>query len=128
MLLPLGFFVIPFGVYPLLVDRRLRRVGIAAESVCTGASWSEGRVSEYFRFTTLDGQRVSYRSPLSDGRIAHDDEVVEIVYDPKMPHRRARTSIELSRKSPARRDLGCGVLLLLGMNLLISPFVILFLL
>ncbi|MCA6095141.1 hypothetical protein LE181_23600 [Streptomyces sp. SCA3-4] len=83
-------------------------------------------MSEYFHFMTLEGERVSYRSPLADGRISSDDEEVRIVYDPKSPHRRARTEIELGKKSPARRDLGCGILLLVGMNVMILPFVILF--
>ncbi|MEX2985343.1 hypothetical protein [Streptomyces sp. C36] len=126
VLLPTAIFVIPFGAYPLLVDRRLRKAGVAVTSVCTDASWSEGRVSEEFHFTTLDGLGAFYRSPLADGRMCRDGERVGIVYDPRAPHRRARTEIELSRKSPARRDLGCGLLLLLLLHVLMLPFVILF--
>ncbi|MFK0175269.1 hypothetical protein ACIQVR_04785 [Streptomyces xanthochromogenes] len=127
MFLPIAIYVFPFGIYPLLVERRLRKSGISVPAVCTGASWDEGRVTEFFKFKTLDGYRSSYRSPLADGRISHDGEEVSIIYDPKAPHARARTEIELfGGKSQARRDLRGGIIVLIVMNVMIAPFAVLY--
>ncbi|MEU1117648.1 MULTISPECIES: DUF3592 domain-containing protein [unclassified Streptomyces] len=128
ILLPTVIYVIPFGVYPLLVERRLRRKGVTVPATCTGASWDEGRVLEFFSFTTVAGNRSSYRSPLADGRISHDGEEVRIIYDPKAPHGRAHTEMELfGGRSQAPRDLWRGIMLLAVVNVMILPFAVLYL-
>ncbi|GAA2469685.1 hypothetical protein GCM10010388_72770 [Streptomyces mauvecolor] len=125
--LALAVFVIPFVVYPFLVERRLRRAGISVPAVCTGASWSEGRVSEYFKFKTLDGYRASYKSPLADGRISSDGAEVLIIYDPKAPHGRARTEMELfGGRSQLRGDVRFGILLMVTLHVMLLPFIVLF--
>ncbi|MFF4409075.1 DUF3592 domain-containing protein [Streptomyces sp. NPDC001262] len=109
----LGALVLPFGVRPLLVDRRLRSAGVTVRARCTGVNYrSEGRISEAFSFRTLDGRNLTYNTPLRDGRIADTGEVLEIVYDPRSPARRARTARELSEKSPARFNLWGGIALI----------------
>ncbi|WP_411292709.1 DUF3592 domain-containing protein [Streptomyces sp. SDr-06] len=128
MLLPTAIYVIPFGVRPLLTERRLRKSGVTVPAVCTGASYDEGRVAEFFKFTTLDGNRTSYRSPLADGRMSYDGEEVRIIYDPRAPHSRARTEMELfGGRSQARGDLRNGFLLLLAINVMVLPFGVLYL-
>ncbi|MEV0281404.1 DUF3592 domain-containing protein [Streptomyces sp. NPDC050610] len=109
-----GGLLIPFGVYPLLVDRRLRSNGVTVKAQCIRGSWSEDRVRETFRFRTLAGRAHSYRSPLRDGRIASDGETVDIVYDPRKP-RRARTVREL--ESPERFFLWGGLALVVILQL-----------
>lgn len=111
-----GVLIYPFGLRPLLVDRRLRSAGVTVEATCLRASWSEDRVSEYFEFTTQEGRAVTYKSPLRGGRLARDGDVLDIVYDPKRV-RRARTARELARKSPAWRNLWGGVVLIALMQL-----------
>ncbi|MFE9373704.1 hypothetical protein ACFYM2_28565 [Streptomyces sp. NPDC006711] len=127
MSLPLAIYVIPFGVYPLLVERRLRKAGVTVPATCTGASWDEGQVAEFFRFRTLDGYRSSYSSSLRSGRLAHDGEEVRIIYDPKAPYGRARTEMELfGGKSQARRDLRGGLMVLVVMHVMLLPFAALY--
>ncbi|MEU3352668.1 DUF3592 domain-containing protein [Streptomyces sp. NPDC037389] len=116
MLFVFGSFIYPFGLRPLLVDRRLRSNGVTVEGRCLRAFWSEDRVSEHFKFATLSGRVAFYRSPLGGSRLAGDGEVLDIVYDPRNP-RRARTRRELSRKSPAWRNLWGGVVLVILMQI-----------
>ncbi|AZQ72174.1 hypothetical protein EKH77_13955 [Streptomyces luteoverticillatus] len=110
------FFVVPFGVRPLMTDRRLRSSGVAVKGECVAASWSEDRVSETFQFKTLEGRTVFYRSPLRGSRIADTGEVLEILYDPRSP-RRARTVRELKVGSSARLNLWGGIAVLVLMQL-----------
>lgn len=69
-------------------------------------------MSESFGFRALDGRNFTYNTSLRDGRIADTGEVLDIVYDPKSPARRARTARELGEKSPARFNLWGGVALI----------------
>ncbi|WP_414168741.1 DUF3592 domain-containing protein [Streptoverticillium reticulum] len=111
----LGGLVLPFGVRPLLIDRRLRTVGVKVKAQCSGGHWSEDRVSEHFEFQTREGRLVLYRSPLRGSRVADNGEVVDLVYDPRNP-KRARTERELARKSEAWRNLWGGIGLLVAMH------------
>ncbi|GAA0430156.1 hypothetical protein [Streptomyces luteireticuli] len=106
-----GALIYPFGIRPLLIDRRLRSVGVVAMGECLGASWSEDRVAERFLFETESGDVAYYRTPLRDGRVADDGEIVEIIYDPRAPSRRARTKREMAQKSPAYFPLWGGLAL-----------------
>ncbi|MCZ4117882.1 DUF3592 domain-containing protein [Streptomyces sp. H39-S7] len=99
-LIPLPFLVW-LGIYPLLVDRRLRRVGIRVPGLCRGSSVSEGRYSTSFEFADADGYKTIYISPLSAGPFGYAGEEIDIVFDPKNPDRRARSIRELEKRSEA---------------------------
>ncbi|MDQ0992040.1 DUF3592 domain-containing protein [Streptomyces sp. V3I7] len=97
--LPLSLLVW-LGLYPLWVDRRLRRVGVVP-GTCRNVHVSEDRYSTSFEFVTADGSPAMYISPLSDGAWASPGERVAIVYDPANPWRRARSRNELDTRSEA---------------------------
>ncbi|WP_171167510.1 DUF3592 domain-containing protein [Streptomyces sp. I05A-00742] len=112
-----GALIWPFGIRPLLVARRLRRVGVKAEAECVDCYWSESRVSERFDFVTSDGIQATYRTALRGRRIAETGEIVDLLYDPQAPNRRARTVRELSVKSQAGLPLWGGIALVVVINL-----------
>ncbi|MFJ9855765.1 hypothetical protein [Streptomyces sp. NPDC101150] len=107
--LALCLFPIPFlfrmGVHPLLVDRRLRRIGVKTDGVCRGVSRSEDRYSTSFQFHDAEGYPTIYISSLRAGPLAHEGDGVTIVYDPKSPDSRARCESELCERSEAWHSL-----------------------
>ncbi|MFG3197491.1 DUF3592 domain-containing protein [Streptomyces sp. NPDC048208] len=94
-------FLFWLGICPLLVERRLRRVGIEVPGTCRTVGVSEDRYWTSFEFSTADGTRILYMSPLSDGAWATPGERVAMVYDPANPWRRARSRSQLATRSEA---------------------------
>ncbi|MER5899216.1 hypothetical protein ABT150_03645 [Streptomyces mirabilis] len=94
-------FLFWFGLIPLWVNRRLKRVGIEVMGRCRNVSVSEDRYSTSFEFVTESGEEIIYISPLSGTVWGTPDEEAPIVYDPSAPWRRARSRRELDARSEA---------------------------
>ncbi|KAB1988401.1 DUF3592 domain-containing protein [Streptomyces triticiradicis] len=119
LLFPLPF-LFWFGIIPLWVDRRLRRVGKETVGLCRNISSSEGRYSTSFEFTTEDGERIIYISPLSGREWGTPGEEAVMIYDPSHPWRIVRSRRELDTRSEAWSSLWT---MLVVQVLLCAPFV-----
>ncbi|NWF26947.1 hypothetical protein HW130_11810 [Streptomyces sp. PKU-EA00015] len=109
MALTLGVFA-PFSIVPLLVERRLRRVGVDVVGICKRVGTSEDRHWTSFEFEVEPGKVVHYKTALSDRFWGTPGEPADLVYDPSSPWRRVRTKRQLSTRSEGWAVLWSGLL------------------
>ncbi|MEU9348579.1 hypothetical protein AB0D74_46030 [Streptomyces sp. NPDC048278] len=128
VLVGLAVFPIPFifwfGLIPLWVERRLRRVGKEVVGCCRNVFVSEDSYSTSFEFVTESGREVMYKSPLRTRSLGTPGEETLLVYDPASPWRRVRTRAELDSRSEAWHSLGW----LLAVEATIVPILVLYVL
>ncbi|MEV6043282.1 DUF3592 domain-containing protein [Streptomyces xanthochromogenes] len=86
LLIPLAAFVL-LDVVPQLRNRKLMRVGVRVDGVCTYIYWSSESQRLRISYVTQDGTELEHQTPPIFMPNVDKGDVIELYYDPSRPTR-----------------------------------------